>query len=117
MSLARQSIKEPNTEQELESIYPPPSGTTVNPLNSTHAVDLQKRMAWGPASRNALLDFKVVNGLTADDEWDDLTERTLKAEQAVRANETFVGEWAEELVDCKPSPLWRLAPSDQRPPG
>ena len=115
ISVPRASTKELNTEQEPESVYPPPPGATLNPLNSADAVDLQKRLGelgffvgksdgvWGPASRNALRDFKVMSGLTADDQWDAITERTLKAEQPVRATETFVGEWAEEVVDCKPS--------------
>ena len=97
---------------DQETNYPPPPGTTLNPLNSVDASKLQKRLGelgffvgktdgvWGPASRNALLDFKVMSGLTADDQWDGQTERTLMAEQPVRASETFVGRWAEEAADC-----------------
>jgi peptidoglycan hydrolase-like protein with peptidoglycan-binding domain len=114
MSSLRSGTKEPNTEPDEDSYYPPPPGTTLNPLNSADAVNLQKRLGelgffvgksdgvWGPASRNALHDFKVMSGLTADDQWDAITERTLTAEQPVRASETFVGGWAEEVVDCKP---------------
>ena len=97
---------------DQETNYPPPPGTTLNPLNSADASRLQKRLGelgffvgktdgvWGPASRNALLDFKAMSGLTADDQWDGQTERTLMSEQPVRATETFVGRWAEEAADC-----------------
>ena len=41
-----------------------------------------------------------MTGLTADDQWDGQTERTLMSEQPVRATESFVGKWAEEAADC-----------------
>ena len=111
MTAARVGTKE---QDDQDTNYPPPPGTTLNPLNSADASGLQNRLGelgffvgksdgvWGPASRNALLDFKVMSGLTADDQWDGITERTLMAEQPVRATETFVGRWAEEAVDCNP---------------
>ena len=112
MTAARVGTKE---QDDQDTNYPPPPGTKLNPLNSADASSLQKRLGelgffvgksdgvWGPASRNALLDFKVMSGLTADDQWDGITERTLMAEQSVRATETFVGRWAEEAVDCNPA--------------
>ena len=113
MTGPRLAANEPNTD--LDTSYPPPPGTTLNPLNNAEAVTLQKRLAelgfflgkidgvWGLASRNALQDFKTMNGLTADDQWDAVTEGALKAERPVRAAETFVGVWAEEAADCKPT--------------
>ena len=113
MTVARVGANEPNTDPY--SNYPPPPGTTLNPLNSADAVNLQKRLAelgffvgksdgvWGPASRNALQDFKMMSGLVADDQWDAVTESALRAERPVRATETFIGGWAEEAVDCKPA--------------
>ena len=113
MTGPRLAANEPNTD--LDTSYPPPPDTTLNPLNNAEAVTLQKRLAelgfflgkidgvWGLASRNALQDFKTMNGLTADDQWDAITEGALKAERPVRAAETFVGVWAEEAADCKPT--------------
>ena len=48
---------------------------------------------WGLISRSALRDFKVVNNLAPDDQWDSATEQTLMADGSVRVSETFIGGW------------------------
>jgi peptidoglycan hydrolase-like protein with peptidoglycan-binding domain len=40
---------------------------------------------WGTKSRTALRAFKVANGLTADDKWDDLVSGQLYSTQAARS--------------------------------
>jgi hypothetical protein len=40
---------------------------------------------WGTKSRNALRGFKVANGLSADDKWDDLVSGRLYSTQAARS--------------------------------
>jgi peptidoglycan hydrolase-like protein with peptidoglycan-binding domain len=40
---------------------------------------------WGTKSRNALRAFKVANGLSADDKWDDLVSGRLYSTQAARS--------------------------------
>jgi peptidoglycan hydrolase-like protein with peptidoglycan-binding domain len=100
-----------------DTYYPPPPGTTTNPLNRADAINLQNRLAalgffagqsdgvWGPGSRNALRAFKIKNDLAADDEWNADTERTLAGEQAVRAGETFLGRWGDDAADCLSTPI------------
>lgn len=95
--------------------YPPLPGTSYNPLNRAEAINLQKRLGelgflasrpdgvWGLASRAALREFKAINSLPPDDQWDAETERALMADQPVRASYTFVGGWAEEIADCRSS--------------
>jgi len=101
--------------REQEGNYPPPPGTSLNPLNPTDAISLQKRLSqlaffmgkpngiWGLASRAALRDFKAVNNLSADDQWNAETEAALNADRATRASETFLGGWGEDLTDCGPT--------------
>jgi peptidoglycan hydrolase-like protein with peptidoglycan-binding domain len=40
---------------------------------------------WGPKSRMALRAFKIANGLTADDKWDDVASARLYSNQAARS--------------------------------
>ncbi len=107
--------KQPNTPRGPDTDYAPPAGATMNPLNATDAIKLQNRLAelgffvgrsdgvWGPASRNALREFKTRNGLTADDQWDGDTERAVTAEGAIR--EVFLGKWGDDEVDCQSAPV------------
>ncbi|MEJ0096541.1 MAG: peptidoglycan-binding protein [Methylocella sp.] len=91
---------------------PPPSGATRNPLNRPDALWAQSRLrelgfysadgdgVWGVTSRDALRDFKAVNGLNADDTWDAPTEQILSDSEQIRADQTFLGGWASNLGDC-----------------
>jgi peptidoglycan hydrolase-like protein with peptidoglycan-binding domain len=108
-----------NAARCVETYYPPPIGAASNPLNRADAVRLQTRLAdlgfyigqrdgvWGRASRNALRDFKLSNGLVSDDQWDADTERTLliSTEQAVRWIDKFFGKWADDVNDCEVAPI------------
>jgi peptidoglycan hydrolase-like protein with peptidoglycan-binding domain len=110
--------KPPGPIQSLDTSYPPPPGTTLNPLNRSDAINLQQRLAalgffvgksdglWGLASRDALRKFKVAAGLTADDQWNSEAETALKNGLPGRANESnelFVGGWAQTVADCEES--------------
>jgi peptidoglycan hydrolase-like protein with peptidoglycan-binding domain len=93
--------------------YGPPTGTMLDPLDRADAARLQRRLAdlgffiaeidgvWGPGSRAALRDFKIANGLAADDLWDAQTEAALGKRQALRAAEPFIGTWASDAADCR----------------
>jgi peptidoglycan hydrolase-like protein with peptidoglycan-binding domain len=110
-----QSGNSPNGAAESEGKYPPPAGGSLNPLNSADAMTVQKRLTqlgffkgkisgvWGPISRSALRDFKVVNNLASDDQWDSHTEQMLMADGSVRVSETFIGGWGEDQSDCGPT--------------
>jgi hypothetical protein len=61
---------------------------------------------WGPRSRQALREFKSVNGLVPDDHWNaDIQARLFdlnaqrRAEQ--RADAPFIGTWASDAADCR----------------
>jgi peptidoglycan hydrolase-like protein with peptidoglycan-binding domain len=85
----------------------------LNPQNKSDAIWLQARLAdlgyftgsrsgvWGPVSRNALRDFKIMNGLQDDDQWDKETEQRLSSKQVVPAAKTFIGGWAEDIDQCR----------------
>ncbi len=103
----------PDDPKGPETRYPPPTGTTLNPLNRADAVRVQKRLAelryftaaadgvWGETSRKALRDLKIVNGLPADDEWNADTERLLGSPQVLKASDSFIGGWASDPADCQ----------------
>ncbi len=83
----------------IETAYPPPPAAGMNPLNRADGQRIQRRLAalgyyagrgdgpWGAASRNALRNFKLMNGLPDNDEWNAITEAVLLDEQAVRATD------------------------------
>jgi peptidoglycan hydrolase-like protein with peptidoglycan-binding domain len=87
----------------IETAYPPPPAAGMNPLNRADGQRIQQRLtelgyyaahgdgAWGVASRSALRNFKVANGLPDDDEWNAMAETVLFDEQAVRAADAPVG--------------------------
>ncbi len=91
---------------------PPPAGAR-DPSNRPDAVWIQTKLrdlgyyagnvggAWGPASRNALRDFKTMNGLPEDDKWDPATEQRLLSRQRIRASSTFIGGWAKDIEECQ----------------
>jgi hypothetical protein len=90
-----------------------PSEPELNPEDPSDAIWVQARLAdlgyftasrsgfWGPASRSALRDFKSMNGLQEDDQWDKETEQRLSSKQVVPAAKTFIGAWAEEIDACR----------------
>jgi peptidoglycan hydrolase-like protein with peptidoglycan-binding domain len=84
----------------------------LNLQNRSDAMFVQARLAdlgyftgnrkgiWGPVSRNALRDFKIMNGLQDDDQWDKETEQRLSSKQVIPAAKTFIGGWAEDIDQC-----------------
>jgi hypothetical protein len=91
---------------------PPLPDTALNPQNPSDAIWLQARLGdlgyfsanrtgvWGPKSRNALRDFKSMNGLQEDDRWDRETEQRLSSREVIPAAKTFIGGWAEDVDQC-----------------
>ncbi len=97
-----------------EAAIPAPPEAERNPSNRSDAVWIQTKLhdlgyfagngdgVWGPASRNALRDFKTMNGLQEDDKWDRETEqRLLLSKQNVPASSTFIGGWAQSVEECQ----------------
>ena len=96
-----------------EAAPPPPPEPERNPSNRSDAIWIQTKLhdlgyfagngngIWGPASRNALRDFKTMNGLAEDDRWDRGTEQRLLSKQNVPASSTFIGGWAQSVEECQ----------------
>lgn len=84
-----------------------------SPVNRSDAMWIQERLhdlgyfagnrdgLWDAASRNALHDFKSMNGLSANDRWDQETEQRLSSGRGIRADSTFVGGWATDIDQCQ----------------
>ena len=99
--------------QTVEAAAPPPPETQRNPLSRSDAIWIQDRLhelgylsgnadgVWDVASRNALHDFKSVNGLSPDDGWDKETEQLLSSGDGIRADHTFIGRWASDIGQCR----------------
>jgi Putative peptidoglycan binding domain len=99
--------------QTTETAMPPPPATERSPLNRSDAMWIQERLydlgyfsgerggVWDVASRNALHDFKIMNGLPADDRWDRKTEQRLSSGRGIRADSTFIGRWANDIRECR----------------
>lgn len=116
--LSEQALRAGSTPRPLnltpttETSFAPPDGAIRNPLNRADALWAQGRMKelgfyaidgegiWGPASRDALRDFKAMNGLPADDAWDAATEQALSGLSPIRAAQTFVGGFAASASEC-----------------
>jgi hypothetical protein len=49
---------------------------------------------WNARSRDALRDFKFVNRLANDDIWDFQTSEKLNSPTAIRADQSFIGNWS-----------------------
>lgn len=98
-----------------ESVYPAPFAARMNPLNRADCMEIQTRLAalgfysgavnglWGMGSRTALRNFKIANGLSDDDEWDDVTETALNDPRAAPKAENFAGRWPDDLKSCQTS--------------
>jgi len=105
------SVRPPNPTRE--AAIPAPPEAERNPSNPSDAVWIQTKLhdlgyyagngngVWGFASRNALRDYKTMNGLAEDDKWDRDTEQRLLSKQNVPASSTFIGGWAESAEECK----------------
>jgi Putative peptidoglycan binding domain len=102
----------PSDPIRATAIAPPPEAER-NPSNRSDAVWVQTKLhelgyfagngngIWGQASRNALRDFKAMNGLAEDDKWDRETEQRLASKQNVPASSTFIGGWAQSVEECQ----------------
>jgi hypothetical protein len=96
-----------------EAEIPVPREAERNPSNPSDALWIQTKLhdlgyfsgnvigIWGAASRNALRDFKTMNGLPEDDKWDQETEKALLFRQNVPASTTFIGGWAQNVEECQ----------------
>jgi len=99
-----------------EAAIPVSADPERNPSNRTDAIWIQTKLrdlgyfaantsgVWGSASRNALRDFKTMNGLREDDKWDQETEKRLLSKQNVPASSTFIGGWAQSIEECQHFP-------------
>src|SRR5262245_49408080 len=56
---------------------------------------------WGPGARRALHDFKVMNGLQENEQWDRETEERLWSGRGVPAASTFIGIWGRDAAECR----------------
>jgi Putative peptidoglycan binding domain len=56
---------------------------------------------WGPGARRALREFKVMNGLSENDQWDREAEERLWSGRGVPAASTFIGMWARDAAECR----------------
>jgi peptidoglycan hydrolase-like protein with peptidoglycan-binding domain len=93
-----------DTTASIETAYPPPPAGNMNPLNRADGQRVQRRLAelgyytgrgdglWGAASRTALRNFKLMNGLKDNGEWDAMTEAMLFSDAAARASEAVRGQ-------------------------
>jgi hypothetical protein len=108
---AARSVRPPDPTREAALPAPPESERNLS--NPSDAIWIQTRLhdlgyyagngngVWGLASRNALRDFKTMNGLAEDDKWDRDTEQRLLSKQNVPASSTFIGGWAQSVEECK----------------
>jgi peptidoglycan hydrolase-like protein with peptidoglycan-binding domain len=118
------ALGQEDDEATIETAYPPPPAAGMNPLNRADGQRIQQRLtelgyytahgdgAWGIASRSALRNFKVANGLSDDDEWNAMAETVLFDEQAVRAADAPVGSARSPA----PSPVVAVPLPPKRPP-
>jgi hypothetical protein len=102
----------PAAQPPKEEAATSPPGTERDPQNRPDATWIQAKLGdlgyfsgsrngvWGGTSRNALRDFKSMNGLPENDRWDKETEQRLSAREVIPANKTFIGGWAEGDDQC-----------------
>ncbi|MCG2639413.1 MULTISPECIES: peptidoglycan-binding protein [Bradyrhizobium] len=104
-----------------DSYYAPRGGATVNPLNRNDAARIHNKLRelgyyrasnnnlWSAASRDALKEFKMRNGLEANDVWDIDTEQRLMAANAPSTpadleaafSAVVAGAWTTDLRACQ----------------
>ncbi|MBM6596773.1 peptidoglycan-binding protein [Microvirga pudoricolor] len=92
--------------------FAPSPGASLHPLNPNDAAAIQSYLnrlsyyrkqgdgVWGIASRSALTDFKVANGLEPNDLWDATVEDALRRPALVPATLTPFGDWAQDPGTC-----------------
>jgi Putative peptidoglycan binding domain len=102
----------PAAQPPKEEAVMSPSATERDPQNRPDAIWIQAKLGdlgyfsgsrngvWGGASRNALRDFKSMNGLPENDRWDKETEQRLSSREVIPASKTFIGGWAEGGDQC-----------------
>ncbi|UVF22283.1 hypothetical protein HPT29_026755 (plasmid) [Microvirga terrae] len=103
------------SETNVAGLYMPfaaREGASLHPLNPGDALAIQQRLSqlsyyrkvgdgvWGMASRSALTDFKVANGLPANDTWDRTVEEAIKGSSAIPSTDTPFGEWVQQGTAC-----------------
>jgi len=109
----REAISVQSSKPVKEAAIPVSREADRNPSNPSDAIWIQTKLhnlgyfegnvigIWGAASRNALRDFKTMNGLREDDKWDHETEKALLSKQNVPAASTFIGGWAQSAEECQ----------------
>jgi peptidoglycan hydrolase-like protein with peptidoglycan-binding domain len=110
-----------------ETVYPPPLGADMNPLNRADGQRIQQRLAelgyytgrgdgtWDAAARAALRKFKTASGLGNNEDWDLPCETVLFDEQAVRAADAVAT--APRRPVAPPTATVPLPPKRPAPPG
>ncbi|WP_315715374.1 MULTISPECIES: peptidoglycan-binding domain-containing protein [unclassified Bradyrhizobium] len=108
-------------EPVQESYYAPRGGATTNPLNRSEAARIHNKLRelgyyrasnnnlWSVASRDALREFKMRNGLEANDVWDIEAEQRLMAATAPSTladleaafSAVVAGAWTTDLRACQ----------------
>ena len=104
-----------------DSVYQPPTGANLNPLNAPDASRINLRLrelgfysgktdtVWSPASRVALRNFKSKNSLPVDDVWDGPTEYALLSKASPSAEPLALGNsfasavsgtWITDIRGC-----------------
>jgi hypothetical protein len=101
------------TPARAETAASKPPETERSPVNRSDAMWIKERLrdlgyfsgnrdgVWDTASRNALHDFKSLNGLSPDDRWDKETEQRLSSGEGIPADSTFIGGWATDVDQCQ----------------
>jgi hypothetical protein len=82
-----QDVADSSVQANPNKLNPPPDDIVAaqNRLIELRFLAGPSDGVWGPKSRMALRAFKIANGLTADDKWDDLVSARLHSNQAARS--------------------------------
>jgi hypothetical protein len=107
------STSRPEPPRPRKAAIPSPAVPERDPLSRADALAIQGKLhdlgyypgegdgVWGAASRNALRDYKSLNGLQHDDRWDRETEERLWSSRSIPATSTFIGGWAARAAECR----------------
>jgi hypothetical protein len=112
---SERDIEKPESARALTEVQEALQGETPKRdlFNRGHVKEVQQRLiqlgylsvpatgVWGPLSRKALRAFKSAHDLTADENWDEATERSLFSADVEQA-EAFVGIWGIDASACSP---------------
>jgi peptidoglycan hydrolase-like protein with peptidoglycan-binding domain len=92
-----QAVADPSVHADRTAVVAPLQGANKLSLPPDDIMAAQNRLielgflagpsdgVWGTKSRRALRGFKIANGLTADDKWDDLVSGQLYSTKAARS--------------------------------